>query len=613
MDYIKDISPEISSSSAKFSCKYYDTDEFNSVIGENKCLSMIHFNVKMLSKNRGNLIAFLSLCQQPPDVLMLTEIGKDGNRYLYHCFPEYEIFFDLPNSNKYGGAAILVKQGLGSTIERQDLKIQKECTWHECEFENIWIELIIGSKHYNIGSLYRHPNGNVQHFVQQLNISLTKIPNSCTGIIVGDINIDLIQFDNIHVNEYITQLLSHGFEPKITLPTRITDHSKTLIDHIFMRFPRKHSNNVAIAGNLYSDISDHLPVFLGIADVKRSNTARPSIRIYNEKNINNFQSNLSQIDWEVLINSQSTTDSKYQLFAKTLIECFYRSFPLVKLSRKRAKDKKWITPELKVRIRHKQRLHKKMKNMPSPENQIVYKNYKRNLDSCTKLAKELYYKNLFQDNKNATIKMWRTLGSILNPNKKAKHNQIVELKINNVSVTGDYEIANAMNKYFCNVGKNLADELPAGKDFHNYLKPPVQESIFLYPATEQEISDEIKKLNPRKSPGHDCISSKIIQACEPIITKPLTLIFNHSLESSSYPSEMKLAKVLALHKKKEFCYPKHYRPISLLSCLDKLFEKLLYRRFIKFIEKHNLIILEQYGFLKKHSKTLTLIDFVDKI
>ena len=73
---------------------------------------------------------------------------------------------------------------------------------------------------------------------------------------------------------------------------------------------------------------------------------------------------------------------------------------------------------------------------------------------------------------------------------------------------------------------------------------------------------------------------------------------------------MKLAKVLALHKKKEFCYPEHYRPISLLSCLDKLFEKLLYRRFMKFIQKHKLII---HGFFKNHSTTLALINLVDKI
>ena len=144
-----------------------------------------------------------------------------------------------------------------------------------------------------------------------------------------------------------------------------------------------------------------------------------------------------------------------------------------------------------------------------------------------------------------------------------------------------------MNEYFCNIGKNLAEELPTGENFHQFLRPPIQESIFLYPTTELEISEEIKKLNPRKSPGHDCISSKIIQACEPIIAKPLTLIFNHALESSVYPSDMKLAKVLALHKKKEFCYPEHYRPISLLSYLDKLFEKLLYRRFMKLFRNVN--------------------------
>ena len=282
LDYIREITSEFSASTLKYPCKFYDVDEYNQTMGENKYISVIHFNVRMLSKNRGNLKAFLSLCHQPPDVLMLTEVGKDGNRYLAHCFPEYEIFFDLPVSNKYGGAAILIKQGMGSVTEKQDLKIKKNCTCSECEIENIWIELFIGSKHYIIGTLYRHPNGNVQHFVQQLNISLSGIPNTCTGIIAGDINIDLLQYENSHVNEYVTQLLSHGFEPEITLPTRITDRSKTLIDHIFLRFPRKHSNTMTIAGKLYSDISDHLPVFLGIADTKCTNAARPHIRIYRD-------------------------------------------------------------------------------------------------------------------------------------------------------------------------------------------------------------------------------------------------------------------------------------------------------------------------------------------
>ena len=91
------------------------------------------------------------------------------------------------------------------------------------------------------------------------------------------------------------------------------------------------------------------------------------------------------------------------------------------------------------------------------------------------------------------------------------------------------------------------------------------------------------------------------------------MIFNSALVTCVYPTDMKLAKVSALYKKKEHLYPENYRPISLLSCLDKLFEKLIYRRFIKFIEKHKLIVLEQYGFLKKHSTTLALINLVDTI
>ena len=91
------------------------------------------------------------------------------------------------------------------------------------------------------------------------------------------------------------------------------------------------------------------------------------------------------------------------------------------------------------------------------------------------------------------------------------------------------------------------------------------------------------------------------------------MLFNYSIETARYPSSLKLAKVVALHKKKSIFLPENYRPISLLSCIDKIFEKLLHTRFIKFIEKHKIIILNQYGFLKKHSTGFALIDVVDNI
>ena len=60
-----------------------------------------------------------------------------------------------------------------------------------------------------------------------------------------------------------------------------------------------------------------------------------------------------------------------------------------------------------------------------------------------------------------------------------------------------------------------------------------------------------------------------------------------------------IAKVIALYKKKCAHFAENYRPISLLSCIDKIFEKLLHKRFMDLIVKHKITILEQYGFLPK--------------
>ena len=119
--------------------------------------------------------------------------------------------------------------------------------------------------------------------------------------------------------------------------------------------------------------------------------------------------------------------------------------------------------------------------------------------------------------------------------------------------------------------------------FKKFLSNKIDEIIFLSPTYEQKISKEISKLKPNKSSGPDGISPRLIKDCAPCIIKPLTIIFNNSLETAKYPSALKIAKVLALYKKNEMYLPDNYRPISLLSCFDNFFEKIIYRRLIYFI------------------------------
>ena len=78
--------------------------------------------------------------------------------------------------------------------------------------------------------------------------------------LLGDFNLDLLQTENNDkIGEYYDILTSHLFVPHITLPTRITSSSKTLIDNIFSNDP---DFSTGISGNFTFSISDHLPQFL---------------------------------------------------------------------------------------------------------------------------------------------------------------------------------------------------------------------------------------------------------------------------------------------------------------------------------------------------------------
>ena len=138
-----------------------------------------------------------------------------------------------------------------------------------------------------------------------------------------------------------------------------------------------------------------------------------------------------------------------------------------------------------------------------------------------------------------------------------------------------------MNEYFCTIGEKLASNLE-GNNFQKYMTQRINYPFFLSPTSEHEIKVELKRLNPRKSAGADMISPKILKYCCDNISYPLMYIFNKSMEDATYPSHMKIAKILALFKKNPIHMPENYRPISLLSSLDKIFEKIIYKKALIF-------------------------------
>ena len=128
--------------------------------------------------------------------------------------------------------------------------------------ESIFVE-ILRPNHSNIiiGTIYRQPNTNVDLFITKLNELLGKLGREqklC--YLMGDFNIDLLKYQqHKHTNDFIDTMFSHYFMPLINRPTRITSHSATAIDNIFVNSTLE--TNQFLNGILLSDVSDHLPIF----------------------------------------------------------------------------------------------------------------------------------------------------------------------------------------------------------------------------------------------------------------------------------------------------------------------------------------------------------------
>ena len=119
-------------------------------------------------------------------------------------------------------------------------------------------------------------------------------------------------------------------------------------------------NDEIESGNIFSNISDHLPNFIMIKSDKNSSNKsdenkRPFIRLQGITNVTNSDPNIT-LD---MINT------KYS-------QAYERSFPLVMISRKRIKDKKWITPGIRISINQKAYLYRTYLNYPTERNKTIY-------------------------------------------------------------------------------------------------------------------------------------------------------------------------------------------------------------------------------------------------
>ena len=206
-----------------------------------------------------------------------------------------------------------------------------------------------------------------------------------------------------------------------------------------------------------------------------------------------------------------------------------------------------------------------------------YENYirKRN-ESAREIrkAKRKHEENIARESRENPTKFWKYV------NDKCKTNVgISSLKDKNGNlITSDKGRAEILNNFFTSVFlKEDVTNLPTVEEGEYSNKKEIKDISI----SAEEVEKKLKKLNTKKAQGPDLIPPRVLQEISKEIAKPLSILFNKSLQEGKVPEEWKYAEVTAIFKKGNKTDPGNYRPVSLTCICCKILEQICKRQHSK--------------------------------
>lgn len=225
-----------------------------------------------------------------------------------------------------------------------------------------------------------------------------------------------------------------------------------------------------------------------------------------------------------------------------------------------------------------------------------------------------YNSDITNKHANDPKRMWKHINEVIY-NKNTQNNSLRALNNNEGNITTNTkQIANTLNDYFADVGKSLHDNLSQSN--LSIILPMSNrantQSMLLWNVNEGEVFTKIHNLKNSKS-VKDFIPSKLLKENARLMAPVLCKFINQSFSEGKFPNELKCSRIVPIFKDGNPLTASNYRPISILSCISKVEESLLYDRINDFALKNNIIDKNQFGFQKKSgalSAATTLIDHI---
>ena len=577
-------------------CAYHDIKSFNTLLNEQpKSLLFFHMNMRSMVKHNDDLDSLIHSMVQVPDIIAVSESWLKSVNSKFYNLQGYTSYHVTRENRKGGGASLLIKSCLNSELVKEfsfvnkDIEICTVIVRVECATSNVTNKFVISA-------IYRphSKHKNVNQFTNTLSEILNKplfLNNKV--YLLGDFNINLLEiFSHAPTEQFLSSMQALNYFELISRPTRFPQKNQrakpSLIDHIF-------TNNYtnAISGILTTSVSDHLPIFFLIPDIKpRPEKYLTRFRLFNEHNKNQFTRALSGVHWEEYL-IDGSAENNFNIFFNKLNEIYNQYFEIkTKLQTDKRISSPWITKGIINSIRNKNKLYKQQALNIIPYER--FKAYANTLSNVIRTAKKRFYLNYFSNFKLNLKKCWTAVNKITDQIRtKTKR---FSLKVNGVVSNDSKLLANEFNNHFTSIASKLNDSLPNPiTDPLSYLSGDYLDSMMVAPVELPEIFTVIRSLKTKKALLEDFSPLIVKENCH-LLAPAIKMIYNQSVQQGIFPSKLKHALVIPLHKGNSCDDLSNYRPISQLNIFSKIFEKIMKASLLKYLTKHKIIPPTQFGF-----------------
>jgi hypothetical protein len=416
-------------------------------------------------------------------------------------------------------------------------------------------------------------------------------------IIMGDLNADP---STPHGELLLSFIEANNLTKHINESTRITETSHSELDQI-----------ISNCGHMVYDIAvtppvsynDHHTVSGKIRfKVNHPRTYQRLMWQYGAADFDLFRYKLTDVDWRECFISDDI-DVITQTWTNTLINIARECIPN-KMVTVRPWDKPFYNGYLRRLRRAKDRAHHLAKYDNTTEAWEMFRRHRTYYFSeIRRLKLETHNKllaNMVQANVSNPRKWWEFYKKLL----RGQHPSVPALCVDNQTISDDIDKAQAFNDYF--IECSTLDESMA--NLPNTYPALTQDKLEDLITEECDIRRCLLKLDPKKAFGPDGVSPRLLKEGANQLAPVLNKLFNKSLSTGIYPKLWKRANVIPIHKKKDKALISNYRPVSLLSSVGKVMEKLIFYKLCAYFKGNYLISIWQSGFIPGHSTTTHLVE-----